>query len=167
MLGADILGAELSGILRDNLGHGLSNLTVKASYYDSVSGSNQVATTTDATGHFSLSAEDGLWSIEVAPAELNARGYLSVSGQYSVTDTTSIRLATRKLDFAHRPKQFRTLKTVVNITENAGAYELEFDIVWEGVLWMKNRGNPTAFVQLTAIADAETVDPKPAIEGTA
>ena len=33
-----------------------------------------------------------------------------------------------KLDFAHRPKQFRTLSTVVNVTENAGVFELDFDI---------------------------------------
>src|SRR6266511_5377671 len=81
-LGPDAVGAELTGIVRDNLGHGLSNLTVKASYYVSDSGSTQAVTTTDASGHFSFSGEAGSWNIEVAPAELNALGYLSVSSQY-------------------------------------------------------------------------------------
>ena len=35
-----------------------------------------------------------------------------------------------------------------------GLYEVEFDVVWEGVLWMKDHGNPTARVQLSAVAPA-------------
>ena len=33
-----------------------------------------------------------------------------------------------------------------------GRYDIEFDIVWEGVMWMKDRGNPTARVELAAMA---------------
>src|SRR6266540_4613128 len=98
-LGPDAAGAELTGLLRDNLGHGLSNLTVKASYYVSESGSTQAVTTTDAYGHFSLSGEPGSWSIEVEPAELNALGYLSVSSLLDVFGDTTTRLTTRRLDF--------------------------------------------------------------------
>jgi hypothetical protein len=89
--------------LRDNLAHGLSNLTVKAIYYGVGSGSTQLVTTTDASGHFSFSGEAGSWNVEVAPDELNALGYLSVSSQYlDVSGNTAIRLTTRRLDFTHR-----------------------------------------------------------------
>jgi hypothetical protein len=93
----------LNGLLRDNLGHGLSNVTVKASHYDPGSGWTEAATTTDASGHFSFSAEDGSWNVEAAPAELNALGYLSVSSQYvEVSGNATIRFTTRQLDFTHR-----------------------------------------------------------------
>ena len=102
VFGPGAAGVELTGILRDNLGHGLSNLTVRGSYFDSVSGSTQAVTTTDASGHFSLSGEPGFWTFEVPATELNALGYLSVSSQAYLSDNASIRLATRKLDFTHR-----------------------------------------------------------------
>src|SRR6266496_2659288 len=96
-------GAELNGILRDNRGLALSNLTVKASHYDSGSGWTEAVTTTDASGHFSFSGEEGAWNVQVEPAELNAKGYLSVSSQYwDGTADATIRFITRRLDFTHR-----------------------------------------------------------------
>jgi hypothetical protein len=38
----------------------------------------------------------------------------------------------------------------LNVDELPGNYDIEFDIVWEGVMWMKDRGNPTARVELPA-----------------
>ena len=32
------------------------------------------------------------------------------------------------------------------------ALDVEFDVVWEGVLWMKDRGNATGRVRLAALA---------------
>lgn len=96
-------GGQLSGLVQDNLGHGLSNLTVKASFYDSISGSTQAVTNTDASGHFSLSGESDSWDVEIAPGALNARGYLSVSKQrVYVSGDTRVRFTTRRLDFTHR-----------------------------------------------------------------
>ena len=48
------------------------------------------------------------------------------------------------------PGESRTLNVCVDVPHEPGAYQLEFDIVWEGVLWMKDLGNPTAVIQLTA-----------------
>jgi hypothetical protein len=73
----------------------------------------------------------------------------------------------RMLQFDHAREWFtapllpgasRTVNVVVDVPEEPGEYELEFDIVWEGVTWMKDRGNPTALVQLTAVADADECD---------
>ena len=33
--------------------------------------------------------------------------------------------------------------------ESEGAYTLEVDVVWEGITWFKDKGNPTSTVQLT------------------
>jgi hypothetical protein len=52
------------------------------------------------------------------------------------------------------PGASRTLDVPVRVPDEPGGYELEFDIVWEGVLWMKDRGNPTALVQLSATPSA-------------
>lgn len=49
------------------------------------------------------------------------------------------------------PGASRTMHVRIEVPPEPGMYELEFDIVWEGVSWMKDLGNPTAFVQLTAI----------------
>jgi hypothetical protein len=54
----------------------------------------------------------------------------------------------------------------VQVPAAAGCYELEFDIVWEGVLWMKDRGNPTGRVQLTAIAAAPSARGEPTVAHT-
>ena len=51
------------------------------------------------------------------------------------------------------PNDCRLLTVPVSVPDEPGRYELEFDIVWEGVLWMKNLRNPTATVSLTAVAD--------------
>lgn len=48
------------------------------------------------------------------------------------------------------PGASRTLYVPVTVPRQPGAYELEFDIVWEGVSWMKDLGNPTAIVTLNA-----------------
>src|SRR6266550_1534978 len=95
-------GADLSSILRDNQGNGLAGITVNANIYF-VQGSTQLVTTTDDGGRFSISGESGAWTIDVPAAELNARGYFSVFGQsLTVTDHSTVRLWTRKLDFTQR-----------------------------------------------------------------
>ena len=50
------------------------------------------------------------------------------------------------------PGASRTIVVPVRIPDEPGQYALEFDIVWEGVLWMKNHGNPTACIELAAVA---------------
>jgi hypothetical protein len=51
------------------------------------------------------------------------------------------------------------------VPDDPGQYELEFDIVWEGVLWMKDIRNPTAVVALTALANgAEETTADAAVE---
>ncbi len=52
------------------------------------------------------------------------------------------------------PERARIIDVPIEVPEAAGRYELEFDIVWEGVLWLKDRGNPVGRVALTAVADA-------------
>ncbi len=95
-------GAELTGILRDNQGIGLSGISVTASIY-LPEGSTQLVATTDAAGHFGISGDPGSWRIDVPAAELNARGYFSVPGpSLTVTGQSAVRLTTRKIDFTHR-----------------------------------------------------------------
>jgi hypothetical protein len=50
------------------------------------------------------------------------------------------------------PGAGRTMHVRVAVPDVPGQYEVEFDVVWEGVLWMKDRGSPTAHVSLSAIA---------------
>lgn len=52
------------------------------------------------------------------------------------------------------PGESRTVIVPVTVPDEPGRYELEFDIVWEGVLWMKEVRNPTAFVALEALGGA-------------
>ncbi len=55
------------------------------------------------------------------------------------------------------PGASRTIAVPVHVPETPGRYQVEFDVVWEGVMWMKDHGNPTARVQLAvAAADSET-----------
>ena len=49
------------------------------------------------------------------------------------------------------PGASRTMTVPVRVPDAPGPYQLEFDVVWEGVLWMKDRGNPTAIVDLSAV----------------
>ena len=51
------------------------------------------------------------------------------------------------------PNASRVVHVPVRVPDEPGPYELEFDVVWEGVLWMKDIRNPTAVVALTAVAD--------------
>lgn len=66
------------------------------------------------------------------------------------------------------PGASRTVNVSVDVPDTPGTYELEFDIVWESVSWMKDLGNPTAVVQLTATAGvaADSV-PEPATSRSA
>jgi len=38
---------------------------------------------------------------------------------------------------------------VVHAPEDKGEYRLELDLIWEGIMWFRDIGNPTAFVNLT------------------
>jgi hypothetical protein len=49
------------------------------------------------------------------------------------------------------PDRARIIEVPIQVPDAAGRYELVFDIVWEGVLWMKDRGNPVGRVSLTAV----------------
>jgi predicted O-methyltransferase YrrM len=53
------------------------------------------------------------------------------------------------------PGAARIVDVSVAVPDAPGVYEVEFDVVWEGVLWMKDHGNPTARVTLAAV-DAAT-----------
>ena len=50
------------------------------------------------------------------------------------------------------PGAARTIDVPVAVPESPGTYEVEFDVVWEGVTWMKNQGNPTARITLESLA---------------
>jgi hypothetical protein len=52
------------------------------------------------------------------------------------------------------PGAARTIDVPIAVPDAPGAYEVEFDIVWEGVLWMKDHGNATPRVRLSAVAPA-------------
>lgn len=52
------------------------------------------------------------------------------------------------------PRDSRLFTVPVRVPEEPGRYELEFDIVWEGVLWMKDVRNPTAAVALTVVSNS-------------
>jgi hypothetical protein len=61
------------------------------------------------------------------------------------------------------PGAGRTIPVRVAVPEAPGLYDVEFDIVWEGVLWMKSHGNPTGRVQLSAISEGSDA-PDPPVE---
>ena len=50
------------------------------------------------------------------------------------------------------PGAGRTINVPVQVPAAPGLYDVEFDVVWEGVLWMKDDGNPTGRVRLAARA---------------
>lgn len=50
------------------------------------------------------------------------------------------------------PGVSRLVDVTVQVPIEPGQYELEFYVVWEGMLWMKDHGNPTARVPLSAVA---------------
>lgn len=47
------------------------------------------------------------------------------------------------------PGECVSLDLAIDAPRTAGAYRLEIDLVWEGVMWFKDVGNPTAEVSLT------------------
>src|SRR5437016_14433804 len=92
-------GAELTGVLRDNQGNGLTGVTVNASIY-LPEGTTQLVATTDCLGRFSMAGESGSWAIDVPARELNARGYFSVAARsLTVPGQLAMRLTTPKIDF--------------------------------------------------------------------
>ena len=46
------------------------------------------------------------------------------------------------------PKEHCTVRMAVTVPSEPGQYQLEIDLVWEGVMWFKDIGNPTAIVSL-------------------
>ena len=46
------------------------------------------------------------------------------------------------------PKEHCVLSMSVTAPAKPGEYQLEVDLVWEGVMWFKDIGNPTAIVSL-------------------
>src|SRR4029453_8534086 len=78
--GLGIESPKIVGTVKDNVGVGVSNLTVLA--FNSIDCTNTtVSATTDREGNFSLAVFDGAWQVALSSAELNARGYRSVFGQ--------------------------------------------------------------------------------------
>jgi Methyltransferase domain len=61
------------------------------------------------------------------------------------------------------PGASRVVEVPIRVPDEPGCYEVEFDIVWEGVSWMKDLGNPTALVELTAIAARDEMKPAPGL----
>jgi predicted O-methyltransferase YrrM len=49
-----------------------------------------------------------------------------------------------------RPGEERVVDLTVLVPEAAGSYRVEVDMVWEGITWFKEKGNPTKFVNLIA-----------------
>jgi methyltransferase family protein len=47
-----------------------------------------------------------------------------------------------------QPESSRIIDLTVNAPGESGSYLLEIDLVWEGMLWFKERGNPTCTVEL-------------------
>ena len=60
------------------------------------------------------------------------------------------------------PGAGRTVNVPVQVPAEPGQYDVEFDVVWEGVLWMKNRGNPTGHITLESVAHAIHSEPQAA-----
>jgi hypothetical protein len=46
------------------------------------------------------------------------------------------------------PGQGRVVNVLVAAPATAGSYQLEFDLVWESILWFKDRGSPTTSIPL-------------------
>ena len=46
------------------------------------------------------------------------------------------------------PNEHRVLHMPVTAPTTPGAYQIEVDLVWEGVMWFKDIGNPTAMIAL-------------------
>jgi predicted O-methyltransferase YrrM len=47
------------------------------------------------------------------------------------------------------PGSERLVELAVRAPKASGSYQLEIDIVWEGIMWFKDRGNKTSTVELT------------------
>ena len=47
------------------------------------------------------------------------------------------------------PKDHCTVRMAVTAPTQLGRYQLEIDLVWEGIMWFKDVGNPTAIVSLS------------------
>jgi hypothetical protein len=48
------------------------------------------------------------------------------------------------------PGEERVVELPIYVPEEPGTYQVEIDIVWEGVMWFKDKGSPTAKVTLVA-----------------
>ena len=48
-----------------------------------------------------------------------------------------------------KPKEHCVVRMSVTAPTVPGKYQLEIDLVWEGVMWFKDVGNPTAMVELS------------------
>ena len=47
-----------------------------------------------------------------------------------------------------KPGEERIVGLSIMAPEETGRYLIEIDIVWEGVTWFKDKGNPTTIVKL-------------------
>lgn len=50
-----------------------------------------------------------------------------------------------------RPGEARVMTLPIHAPGSAGSYRVEIDVVWEGNMWFKDRGSPTAFVDLAVV----------------
>jgi hypothetical protein len=46
------------------------------------------------------------------------------------------------------PGEERVVDLSIHVPPEPGEYLIEIDIVWEGVAWFKDKGNPTCIVEL-------------------
>jgi hypothetical protein len=49
------------------------------------------------------------------------------------------------------PKEKCVVRLAVTAPLKPGKYEIEIDLVWEGVMWFKDVGNPTAMIELSVV----------------
>ena len=52
------------------------------------------------------------------------------------------------MPFRASPEQQAQVDLKVDAPPAKGTYQLEIDLVWEGVMWFKDVGNPTGLVTL-------------------
>ena len=64
------------------------------------------------------------------------------------------------------PGDSRTIDVPVRVPAIPGSYQLEFDVVWEGVTWFKSQGNEAPRIALAAVEDAAPAPPPALHEAT-
>jgi lipopolysaccharide transport system ATP-binding protein len=82
----------------------------------------------------------------------HGRGVFGLSYHLLATDYTVLEYTNGRCYFedAVEPGQSVTVQLPIIFPTAPGDYQIELDLIWEHVMWFKDRGNPTTFVKLTA-----------------